>query len=373
MPVTPIGKEKRLDTLGSYYACSSYVTTNEEFGTLNDARALVQQVHELGMYLIIDWVANHTGWDHHWTKEHPDWYIKDAEGNFTEKNGWTDVIDLDYSKEDMRMAMMESMAFWVREVGIDGFRCDMAHLVPLDFWQAARRHCDAIRPLYWLAECEQPEYDRVFHTIYAWHWMHVTEKFSKGENGLGVVRDVLLGYTEKNPAAASRLFFTSNHDENSWNGTEYEKYGATAKAWAVFTCTWPGMPLIYSGQENANTRRLAFFNKDELTWQTPPVLHDFYQRLLRLRQRNLAITAGECRLISTPADAQLLIFFRKKEADTVLVLLNVSRQGRATVTLEHPWLNGSFRQLFSELIYTFNHREHFELMEGEFLVYEKLT
>jgi glycosidase len=102
-------------------------------------------------------------------------------------------------------------------------------------------------------------------------------------------------------------------------------------------------------------------------------LHDFYQRLLRLRQRNLAITAGECRLISTPADAQLLIFFRKKEADTVLVLLNVSRQGRATVTLEHPWLNGSFRQLFSELIYTFNHREHFELMEGEFLVYEKLT
>ena len=373
MPVTPIGKEKRLDTLGSYYACSSYITTNEEFGTLDDARALVRQVHELGMYLIIDWVANHTGWDHHWTKEHPEWYIKDAEGNFTEKNGWTDVIDLDYSNVDMRMAMMEAMAFWVREVGIDGFRCDMAHLVPLDFWQAARRHCDAIRPLYWLAECEQPEYYRVFNTIYAWHWMHVTEKFSRGETGLGAVRDVLQEYTEKIPADATRLFFTSNHDENSWNGTEYEKYGVTAKAWAVFTCTWQGMPLIYSGQEHANNKRLAFFKKDQLTWQTPTLLHDFYKRLLRLRQRNIALTAGECRLLSTPADGQLLIFFRKKEANIVLVILNVARQGRAAVTLEHPWLNGSFRQLFSELSYTFNHREHFELMEGEFLVYEKLT
>jgi glycosidase len=372
MPVTPIGNEKRLETLGSYYACSSYVQVNEEFGTLKDFKELVQQVHELGMYLIIDWVANHTGWDHHWTKEHPDWYVKDAEGNFTEKNGWTDVIDLDYNQAGMRLAMMDAMAFWVRDMGIDGFRCDMAHLVPLDFWIAARQHCDAVRPLYWLAECEQADYFQVFDTLYAWHWMHVSEKFSKGEQNLRVVREVLEEYARNTPAEKNRLFFTSNHDENSWNGTEYEKYGTTAKAWAVFSCTWPGMPLVYSGQENANAKRLKFFSKDELNWRVPTVLHDFYQRLFQLRERNTAVTEGQCRLLTTLADDQLLVYVMERGEQRVWILLNVSRRGRASVTIEDGALAGKYRQLFSELDYTFSARENFELMEGEYLVYESI-
>jgi glycosidase len=372
MPVTPIGKEKRLETLGSYYACSSYVQVNEEFGTLKDFKELVQQVHELGMYLIIDWVANHTGWDHHWTKEHPDWYVKDAEGNFTEKNGWTDVIDLDYAQPGLRLAMIDAMAFWVRDMGIDGFRCDMAHLVPLDFWVTARQHCDAIRPLYWLAECEQTEYYQAFDTMYAWHWMHVSEKFSKGEQNIRVVREVLEEYARNTPAEKNRLFFTSNHDENSWNGTEYEKYGTTARAWAVFCSTWPGMPLVYSGQENANAKRLKFFSKDELNWQVPTVLHDFYQRLFRLRERNAAVAMGQCRLLNTSADDQLLVYVFEKSNQRVWALLNVARRGRAAVTIEDEALAGKYRQLFSELDYTFSARENFELMEGEYLVYESI-
>lgn len=372
MPITPISREKRLETLGSYYACSSYVQVNEEFGSLNDFKKLVEQVHALGMYLIIDWVANHTGWDHQWTKENPAWYVKDEKGNFTEKNGWTDVIDLDYSNRSLRLAMINAMAFWVREVGIDGFRCDMAHLVPLDFWVEARRHCDAIKPLYWLAECEQNDYYQVFNTIYAWHWMHVTEKFSRGEQPLSVVRKVLMEYEENIPSNSTRLFFTSNHDENSWNGTEYEKYGTTAKAWAVFTCTWPGMPLIYSGQENANRQRLAFFKKDQLNWQPQPVLHEFYQRLLDWRKRNPTLTEGKCTLLSTEADHQLLVYKLQKDKQQVFVLLNVSHQGRATVTIEDDELIGQYRQLFSAMIYQFNRREKFELMEGEYLVYEKI-
>jgi len=373
MPITPIGKEKRLETLGSYYACSSYTQVNEEFGTLDDFKALVEQVHQLGMYLMIDWVANHTGWDHHWTKEHPDWYVKDAEGNFTEKNGWTDVIDLDYRKEGLRLAMIDAMAFWVRDIGIDGFRCDMAHLVPLDFWIDARQKCDAIRPLYWLAECEQTDYYQAFDTLYAWHWMHVSEKFSRREHGLSTVREVLQDYKTNTPAGKNRLFFTSNHDENSWNGTEYEKYGSTAKAWAVFSSTWQGMPLVYSGQENANAKRLKFFSKDELNWQVPTVLHDFYQRLFRLRERNVGITGGHCRLLSTSADDQLLVYVLEKDKQCVWILLNVSHRGRATVTIEDAALQGRYRQLFSELEYTFSDRENFELMEGEYLVYEKMA
>lgn len=373
MPITPISREKRLETLGSYYACSSYVQVNEEFGSIDDCKALVADVHALGMYLIIDWVANHTGWDHHWTREHPDWYLTDEKGNFTEKNGWTDVIDLDYTKRSMRLAMINAMAFWVREVGIDGFRCDMAHLVPLDFWEEARRQCDAIRPLYWLAECEQPDYYRVFNTLYAWHWMHVTEQYSKGQQPLSVIRQVLKEYAEQIPAGATRLFFTSNHDENSWNGTEYEKYGIAAKAWAVFTCTWPGMPLIYSGQENANQRRLAFFSKDQINWQVKPVLHDFYQRLLDWRKRNATLVQGKCTLLTTEADHQLLVYKLQSEEQQVVVLLNVSQQGRAVVTLDDPGLEGRFRQLFSGMEYQFSRREQFELMEGEFLVYEKIS
>ncbi len=260
MPVTPISVAERQGTLGSYYACSSYTEINPEFGSKADFHALVEQAHALGMKLIIDWVANHTGCDHHWTNEHPDWYVKDSDGNFTERNGWKDVIDLDFSNASMRQAMIGSMQYWVKEFDIDGFRCDMAHLVPLDFWIEARKACDAVKPLYWLAECEEIQYHDAFDTSYAWWWMHTTEKFVKGEAGLHEIREVLHAYSQY-PVGASKLFFTANHDENSWNGTEYEKYGNCAKAWAVFTCTWQAIPLIYSGQENPNLKRLAFLIK----------------------------------------------------------------------------------------------------------------
>ncbi|MCW3086841.1 MAG: 1,4-alpha-glucan branching protein, partial [Sediminibacterium sp.] len=180
MPVTPISEKIRQGTLGSYYACSSYTDTNPEFGTAADFKTLVQEAHALGFKLIIDWVANHTGWDHSWTVRHPEWYLHDAEGNFTDKHGWHDVIDLDFTNNDMRAAMTDAMQYWVREFDIDGFRCDMAHLVPLDFWKDARTKCDALKPLFWLAECEVIAYHDVFDTSYAWWWMHVTEDHAKG-------------------------------------------------------------------------------------------------------------------------------------------------------------------------------------------------
>ena len=371
MPITPISQLHRLGTLGSYYACSSYVQINEEFGTLKDFKQLVHQAHALDMKLIIDWVANHTGWDHEWTIPHADWYVKDAAGNFTEKNGWKDVIDLDFSKTEMREAMKAAMMFWVQEAGIDGFRCDMAHLVPLDFWKEAREFCETNKPLYWLAECDQSDYHVVFNTSYAWSWMHATEKFHKGEGSLQDVRQVLHAYTQY-PAGANKLFFTSNHDENSWNGTEYEKYGNAALAWAVFSCTWPGMPMLYSGQEGALKKRLEFFNKDVIEWTATPPLAEFYQRLFQLRASNAAIREGELFILPSQHDDKVLLFFRRYHEQVVLILLNVSSESRVQVTVEHPWLPGKYRQLFSQLVYDFGVKENFELQSGEYLVFEKL-
>ena len=370
MPITPISIKERLGTLGSYYACSSYTDINLEFGTLDDFTQLVNDAHALGFKLIIDWVANHTGWDHHWTETHPAYYILDEEKNFTEKNGWKDVIDLNYDNSDMRIAMIDAMKFWVNECNIDGFRCDMAHLVPLDFWIEARTACDAVKPLFWLAECEVVNYHDAFDASYAWWFMHQTEKQARGEMQLSNVREVLHAYTQY-PQGATKLFFTTNHDENSWNGTEYEKYGQAAKAWAVFTCTWQGMPLIYSGQESPNKKRIAFFNKDLIEWNEPLQLKEFYKTLLELRKTNAAITEGETFILPSENDGQLMAYLRRKNGRVVLVLLNLSNQDRLGITVENPWLTGDFKNIFSGLSFSFTEKENFELQAGEYLVYEK--
>ncbi len=369
MPVTPISMAGRQGSMGSYYACSSYVAVNPEFGTAQDLHALIEQAHALDMKVIIDWVANHTGMDHHWTIEHPDWYYRDDQGHFMERNGWVDVIDLNYSNDAMRAAMIAAMQFWIREFDIDGFRCDMAHLVPLDFWQMARTQCDAIKPLYWLAECEEVNYHQVFDTTYAWEWMHVSEQYARGEQGLQRIMDVLHKYSQY-PGNASKLYFTSNHDENSWNGTEYEKYGNAALAWSVFSCTWPGIPLVYSGQELPNHKRLAFFEKDPIEWHGTPTLTGFYQQLLRLRKHNPALDRhAETFILPSHHSNELLCYFRRYADYRVLVLLNVSKENRLKVDIAHDWLQGTYYHLFSELHFSFQRQESFELQAGEYLVY----
>ena len=212
MPITPISIKGRLGTLGSYYACSDYTSINSEFGTEQDFIAVVHAAHALGMKVVIDWVANHTGQDHVWTRSNPNFYMQDSHGNFTERNGWSDVIDLNYDNQDMRAAMIEAMRYWVATVGIDGFRCDMAHLVPLNFWVEARQALDRIRPLYWLAECEDVHYFEAFDTTYAWAFMHASASINRHEPNLKPVLEKLAMYASEG-AHTHKLFFTSNHDE----------------------------------------------------------------------------------------------------------------------------------------------------------------
>jgi glycosidase len=368
MPITPISKEIRQGELGSYYACSSYTEINPEFGVLEDFKSLVDEAHQLGFKVIIDWVANHTGWDHPWTKTNPDWYMKDAAGNFTEANGWHDVIDLNFTNTNMRKALIAAMQYWIKECNIDGFRCDMAHLVPLDFWKEARIQCDNLKQLFWLAECEVMEYHNVFDISYSWDLMHVTEEYFKGCDSLNKVYDVLHKYSQY-PVGTKKLFFTSNHDENSWNGSEYEKYGQAAKAMAVFTATWNGMPLVYSGQESPNKKRLQFFDKDLIEWNNPPQLHGFYKTILSLHKTK-AVTEGETFILPT-GNAEVMAYMRRKGVEVMLVLLNLSSKARMIFDVQHEWLHGKFENTFSGLTYQFNQDEKFELQAYEYLIYYK--
>lgn len=371
MPITPISAKERLGSLGSYYACSSYTAINSEYGTLGDFKMLVNKAHENGMKLIIDWVANHTGWDHQWAIGHPEWYVQDKEGNFIERNGWRDVIDLNFEVKEMRTALIDSMKFWVTECGIDGFRCDMAHLVPLDFWKDARAQCDAIKTLFWLAECEVVEYHEVFDVTYAWEWMHVSEKFAKQVASLQHLKDVFDKYG-KYPAGSKKLFFTSNHDENSWNGTEYEKYGNGAKAFAVCCATWPGLPLLYSGQELPNFKRLKFFDKDRIDWKPDAALHNFYKLLLELRVKNKAFeNAAELIVLETQAYDKILAYLLVNKDSKVLVLLNLSGDGGIHFSVNNEKLNAVYKNLFSGLEYSLKNNEQFELQAWEYLVYVK--
>jgi alpha-amylase len=346
MPITPISKEVRQGTLGSYYACSDYAAINPEFGTLADFKRLVQEAHDLGFKVIIDWVANHTGWDHIWTKNHPEYFKRNSEGKFYDTNGWHDVIDLNFYDHNMRREMIAAMRFWIEKCGIDGFRCDMAHLVPLDFWRQARLELDQIKPLYWLAETEDLDYLDVFDSWYTWRWMAATEKYCRQEKTMGELLHILETYKERVPQQTLGAFFTTNHDENSWNGTEYEKYGGAAKTLAVFCCTWHGLPLIYSGQELPNRKRLKFFDKDPIEWNGRFELHSFYQTLLRLRREHPALQSGHApEWISLPSGEPVLAYIRRNGDRQVIVVLNLS-PNEVIVKLPEQYITKEFKDVF---------------------------
>ncbi|MEO5592604.1 MAG: alpha-amylase family glycosyl hydrolase [Chitinophagaceae bacterium] len=367
MPITPISVEKRQGTFGSYYAASSYTDIDPVYGTTEDFKNLIITAHNFGMKVIIDWVANHTGYDHQWTTKYPGWYHKDDKGNFTDLHGWVDVIDLNYTIPEMRLEMIQSMQYWVREFDIDGFRCDMARTVPIDFWIEARGECDAVKPLFWLAECEIPEYHEVFDVTYGWEAMRAMDKYMKGEMVLADIIPILNNYS-KYPIGSRKLLFTSNHDENTYWGTEYEKYGVAAIAMAVFSCTWPGIPLIYSGQEKPNVKRLAFFEKDFIDWEGDVTLNDFYHTLLQFRKKNKALQENASVLILATLHSDVLVYLCRRQQDKVLVCLNLSKE-KADFKLDHPALPGNYNDLFSDKPLQIKRRQSFTLAAGEFKVY----
>lgn len=348
MPIFPISLEKRQGSLGSYYAISDYKAINPEFGTVSDFKSFLRTAWSLNFKIILDWVANHTGYDHVWVKEHPEFYKRNEKEEFYDQHGWTDVIDLNYYDAALRREMIACMRYWVEEFNIDGFRCDMAHLVPRDFWRDARTELDAIKPLFWLAESNDWNYLEVFDACYSWDWMHLTEAFSKGNKSLKDVKNHLQHLLKDFPSGVSQLFFTSNHDENSWNGTEFEKYGNNALNLAVFSFTWNGMPLIYSGQELPNKKRLKFFDKDEIPWTGKYELEDFYKKLIQLKKTHPALISGKDVTITRMLDMHnqdVLVYERINGSHAIVVLLNFS--SHQAVADFDPEFQGDYQELFS--------------------------
>ena len=368
MPITPVSIEKRQGSYGSHYAASSYIDIDPLYGTDNDFQKLIKEVHRLGMKIIIDWVANHTGYDHQWTVKFPHFYHKNPEGDFTGLHGWIDVIDLNYAIPEMRKEMIRSMKHWIKNFDIDGFRCDMARTVPLDFWREARKECDTIKPLLWLAECEVVEYHEVFDITYGWLAMRALDKyFSTGSVTLWKIKNILKGYANY-LAGTRKLLFTSNHDENTYYGTEYEKYGEAAHAVAVLTCTWPGIPLVYSGQELPNKRRLSFFEKDAIDWKFPVELHSFYKTLLNFRKENKAMHQGADVRIIKPGHDSLLCYLCRNGKNKVLVFLNF---GKHTIDLKlnEPEIEGRYIDLFRNEKIEITSKQKFALQPGGYKVY----
>jgi alpha-amylase len=379
MPITPIAAKNRKGSLGSPYACSDYLTINPEFGTLHDFKTLVNEAHNLGFKVIIDWVANHTGWDHVWTKSNPDYFKKDTvTGDFKTASGMDDIIELDYDNPALRKAMIDAMIYWVQECDIDGYRCDLASWVQVDFWKEARPIVDAVKPLFWLGEfdeLESPEWGRVFDASYSWKWMHKTQEFYQNHLPLVVLESLLAQYSAIQ-GASMRAWFTTNHDENTWNGTEYEKYGNMAKALAVFSCTWDGVPLIYNGQEMPMlAKRLEFFEKDVIPWNGQYELHNFYKTLLSLHAQHPALRGGDPTVhtfrIRSTDDAHVFIFLRRQGIREVLVVLNLGYTPKITVAITDEEVSGEFKNVFTGSTHDFSSQRSFEMTAWDYLLFEK--
>ena len=378
MPITPIAQKKMKGTMGSYYACSDYTSINPEFGNLQDFKNLVKEAHAMGFKVIIDWVANHTGWDHVWTKTHPEYFEKDSATNdFKIASGMDDIIELDFKNPDLRKAMIDAMRYWITECDIDGYRCDLAFWVELDFWLEARTELEKTKTLFWLAESdpvEHADYFKAFDACYTWAWMHKTEDFYKKNQDKNILDTVLQQYNTVCGATGIPLWFTTNHDENSWNGSEYEKYGDMAKALAVFSFTWNGMPMIYSGQELPNMKRLKFFDKDTIEWNGKYELHDFYKPLLSLKKNNAALRAGDAavitHLLSTTADKNILAFIRKNGNSEVLVLINFSKE-KISFNTNDTNLTGKYTNVFNKKEKDFTVVKSFEMQPWGYEVFEK--
>ena len=378
MPITPIAQKNKKGTLGSPYAAADYTSINPEFGTMDDFKHMVNEAHRLGFKVIIDWVANHTGWDHTWTKTNPDFYLKDPKTNdFQIASGMDDIIELDYKNPAMRAAMIDAMKFWVRETNIDGFRCDLAAWVEVDFWQEARPQVDAVKPLFWLGEfdeLENPDYGKVFDASYIWTWMHKTKEFNEGKVSLADLKDLLLKYSNIGDRSM-RAWFTTNHDENTWNGTEYEKYGVFAQPLAVFSITWNGVPLIYNGQElPLKTKRLEFFEKDPIPWTGKNELQAFYKTLLNLKSLNPALRGGDPEvttyILKTTDDDSILAYVRKNGKHEVLTVLNLSKKF-VDFRIVDDQLNGVFFDAFSSSKRDFSQDKGFSLPVSGYAVFKK--
>ena len=374
MPVHEIGRKKRKGSLGSPYAVKDYYSVNPEFGTLSDLNQFVGAAHEMGMYVLLDWVANHTAWDCNLVDEHPEWYARDWKGDFrpTPWWDWPDIIELDYSQEALRRYMTEAMKYWVAEVDVDGFRCDVAGFVPTDFWNNVRKELDGIKPVFMLAEWESRDlHAKAFDVTYAWSWHQAVHRIAQGEADLHPLR-VYYSWNEKAfPRDIMRMTMVSNHDLNAWEGTQFERFGDALEAAIVLSVVGEGLPLLYNGQEAGNPKRLEFFERDPIAWREHPI-GALYKKTFALKKANSALWNARwgARMIQVPnsAPAAVLSFVRQNERDRVFAVINFSAQ-QQTVTFDETLHHSRYRDYFSGEAVAFSSTSQLALEPWDYRVF----
>lgn len=379
MPVHPIGITNRKGSLGSYYSVKDYLGINEEFGTEKDFRNLVDAIHKKGMYVIIDWVANHTSWDNEMVTQHPEWYMKSRKGMFqsTPWRDYDDIIDLDYNHPELRKYMTDALKFWIKEFDIDGYRCDIASFVPIDFWENARKELDTIKPIFMLAEAEDKElHHKAFDATYNWTLWNILHLIATNGVSAKMLSEAYIAeHVSIFPKEGIRMNFIDNHDKNSWEGNQYSNFGDALKAATVFTVMMDGIPLIYSGQEAGLDRSLEFFEKDSIDWK----LHEnetLYTTLFELKHQNQALWNGSyggemVRIMNDQMD-QIISFVREKNGDKVLAFFNLSKES-ANVQFDTSFDTGIYTDLFTgqqqavseKMILTMNPWEYLILHHSE--------
>jgi glycosidase len=358
MPIHPIGAANRKGSLGSPYAVRDYRAVNPEFGSEAEFRAFVDAAHRLGLKVILDWVANHSAYDNPLTLSHPEWYTRTPEGALMSPVGtdWSDVADFDYTQPGLRQYMTESLVYWVREFGIDGYRADVAGYVPTDFWETARAELDKVKPVFMLAEWEQRDlHARAFDATYGWGWKEAMQRLVKDGSGAGAMRGYYAGQSETWPHAAMRMVYTENHDQNSWDGVASEIYGPAYEAAMALSFTGPGLPLIYNGQEADNDRMLKFFERDPIVWREGKHAA-LIAKLIALKTDNPALHNGRfgAALVEVPTDAtaHVFAFTRGQAGERVFAVFNLSPRPQQ-VTFQYARHHGGYADALSGEAMTF--------------------
>ena len=371
MPVTPISKIDRKGTLGSYYAVRDYRSINPEFGTMEDFKSLVNKAHDAGFKVIIDWVANHTGADNPWLKSHPEFYNLDSSGKAKYAFDWSDTRDLNYDNNNLRDSMINSMKYWITETGIDGFRCDVAGEVPMDFWKKCIGELRNVKDIFMLAEGDKGElHEAGFDATYPWDMFQAMKKVAAGTNNALLLDSVLKRQDSTFPSGAIRLYFTSNHDENSWNKSDFGTFSGQKHApFAVFTQTMrASLPLIYSGQEEPVLRAISFFEKDKMNFGKYK-RSGFYKSLLQLREKNPALAIdGSFKKVNVGDSTALYGYIREKEGNRVFVLLNLSGKEQK-ITIRDNSLTGEPLNVFMATKETLTLNHSFNIEPWGYVVY----
>ena len=374
MPIHPIGEVNRNGSLGSPYAIKDYKAVNPEFGTAADFKALVDAAHALDMEIWLDWVANHTAWDHPWVKTNIDYYSSLNGVRPYSPEGWNDVIELNYDNPEMRAAMIDAMKYWVREFDIDGYRCDAVIFVPLSFWQQARKEVDAVKKITWLAEGDKPEYMSVFDYDYAWEFNNKLNEFGSGSDITKLVEACTSLYYNPAYKEKGRMIYLTNHDLNSHDGTEFTRYGNNVLPLTVLYFTIYDLPLIYNGQEIGMNKMMSLFNYDPVVWDPAnKIYQNLFNKLTKLKRTQPALEDGKNRgglqIIKTDKP-NVFVYSRKRGDNEVLVLLNFN-----TVATKFYWNDivptGKFKNFLTNEETTFSKNDGITLMEKGYAVYVK--